>query len=187
MAQWACVLEVVRTASVFLTPWWLCAQVGQQKKEKHTSLWDSATVSSGGACSHHYEQGMSLHTFPSVCNPPPQQGLPWGHGQQSQTLQRHTASPCRRSVLRPSEAEVPQKQLHLMSWPDSRRSPCVIPGILWAANLPQVRGSALKLFSHQLFRCFSENPPNRPSPVKPTWKIKTKKSMLCSLRFLCGK
>lgn len=106
--------------------------------------------------------------FPSACNPPPQQGPAGGRSQQSQTLQRHTASLCRRSVLQPSEAEVPQKQLHLMSWPDSRRSPCVIPGIMRAANLPQVRGSALKLFSHQLFRCFSENPPNRPSPVKPT-------------------
>lgn len=70
MAQWACALEAVRTASVFLTPWWLCAQVGQQKKERHTSLWDSTTVSSGGACSHHYEQGMSLHTFPISLQPP---------------------------------------------------------------------------------------------------------------------
>jgi len=33
-----------------------------------------------------------------------------------------------------------KKQLRLMSWPDSSRSPCVVPGILRAANLAQVRG-----------------------------------------------
>lgn len=140
-----------------------CAQLGQQNREKHKSYIQSLAIGAYVHVSANWVCPTKL--FPPDYNPPPQQVLADFHGQQSKMLQRDRAGNLSSSHQKQSATKGVSSNVLAWLQPEplchSRNT---------FANFSWVRGSVLKLSRYQLFKCFSENSPNRTSPVKLIWK-----------------